>query len=224
MFNLFSKKVKYDVELINEIPQQDLDYMMNLIEKGKRALDKELERLGRGAYGTVYGYKDYAIKILNGYEEGFNSCDAETNDGDILEGLQSVKYVPKLYAKIENRAIIVSRVRGLTVSEYVKAMRNGKCENFINPSFNTAFEEALKDVVMLGYKPYDLHDCNVMIDYDNGLPIIVDVGLFSRWDKSFKDRNSIDLRDTYPTSDAMYYICDSLSPYIRRKQESMLVC
>ncbi|MFQ3543581.1 hypothetical protein Q7A53_05800 [Halobacillus rhizosphaerae] len=157
---------KTDVRIVNPIDSEDLNYIVSLIENNEIW---NLELLGKGACGSVYSYKNYAIKIL------FN----QEKDAEIMEKLQSSKYVPTLYAVINDNSFIMSKVDGLTVKKYDMLRKKDEIENFIHPAFKDMFNEALDDFVTLGFQPYDLHTDNVMIDRSTGTPVVIDVGFFT---------------------------------------------
>lgn len=159
------------VEIVNEIPENDLNHIVNLFKEGK--LDV-LDFLGQGAYGEVYGYKDYAIKSIFEYSE--YGC----NDIAVLKDISHLDCIPTLYAIIDEDTIIVERVKGYTVRSYVDIVGN---PFGINHDIIEQWECALLDILNLGYSPYDLHTSNVMINEDGDLKI-VDVGHFRKHHQS----------------------------------------
>jgi len=219
-----------DLEVTTPMLGKDLEYLVKLIDKGLRAEDglKTLDYLGEGSYGTVYGYKDYAIKFIRREDMGYDAYGCgESNDADVLKALQHIDCIPKIYAVVDSKALIMQRVRGLTVKQFKNKMKEYGYPNFINPRFNHAFKEALKDIVLAGYQPCDLHAKNVMIDEATGMPMIVDVGLFLKMSKEKKEktapnRESIDLRKDYYTSVALDWICNSVEEYIEQKSGKVL--
>lgn len=170
----------------------------------------KLEKLGTGSFGEVRAYKNYAIKIV---DEG------DMLDGEILKNLQSVENVPRLYAIVDDNAMITELIDGCTVSEYEHI---GRENNFVNPSFNIVFEETLKDILHKGYLPYDLHSSNVMIKSDTGLPVIIDVGLFEKneTDRDFSDKDNINVRAVYSSSKAMEWVAGDIAKWIRIKEKA----
>jgi hypothetical protein len=223
------------IEVIQPLPLNDLMFLVDLVNEGGHNSPKasNLQKLGRGAFGTVLGYKDYAIKYFRDgadcYEDkGYNHNNipqGEIRDAYILKELQSIPSIPRIYAVINNEAIIMEKVDGENVDDYrsrVRSSKNKSEDNYVSLDFNKVFVEALKDILHIGYEPYDLHGYNVMVCRKTGLPKIVDVGLFKKivnadMKSQFKDKNSIDPSSVYPACDAMSWIHSPMEEYIERK-------
>lgn len=191
-------KPEYKVEMVNPIPQDDLVFMLSQIKKGHRELKNlgELEFLGGGMYGAVFAYKNYAIKISR------SSNSEDFKDGEILKNLQHVKSIVKLYAIVEHVAIITERVVGMTVEKY---LYRGDKEKFISPLYTEVYEDGLKEIAFSGYMVNDLHNENVLISKETGLPLIVDVGMFRKTNSKHVSKNSIDLHSNSGSRNALFY-------------------
>ena len=200
----------YNVEMVNPIPQDDLVQILSYIEQGHNELRNlgELEYLGGGQFGAVFGYKNYAIKINKGWQ------DTPFEDGQILKQLQHVKTIVKLYAIIDDVAIVTERVNGMTVGDYVAV---GHVEKFVNPTYTDVYKDGLKEIVLSGFDPRDLHNANVLISRDTGLPIIVDVGYFLTSSTSYHSKDSVDLKSDWSTRYALRH-CDEMREYVKEKQ------
>lgn len=177
------------VKIINEsISLVDLAYIIKVVRAGVYSREfRELDFLGEGACGIVRGYKEYAIKCSNAdgewmseSESDYQVPDDKLPDGAILNDLQCVPSIPKLYAIIDDSTIIVERVRGMNVSTFTKKMMQGLTDNFVNEDFLNVYKRDLLHIVKAGYFPYDLHGSNVMICEQSGLPKIIDVGCFAK--------------------------------------------
>jgi serine/threonine protein kinase len=204
--NLGYKAEFGNVEIVTHIPQEDLDYIVNLYKTND--LDS-LSRIGKGSYSSVYGYKNYAIKFLNDLDE------RECNDINVLTELQHLDCIPTLYAHIDRKALIVEKIEGLTVAKYCNDMKNplNIDENFISKWHN-----ALLDVVRAGYSPDDLHEHNVMIDEKTVTPKFVDVGWFFKHNKeSFKDATIDEAKTEYGYSRAEEWTGHVLRSYMVRQ-------
>ena len=224
---------KNKVEVITPLPLSDLLFMIDFVNEGgcysKKA--KGLEALGSGAFGTVLGYKNYAIKYLrNGSScyESSNFFEEEDSVSDVyfLKRLQSVKAIPRLYAVIDDIAIVIERIHGETVHDYMENPKRRFFEpehNYISPNFNEEFEESLKDILHLGFYPHDLHSQNVMVCRNTGLPKIVDVGLFEKIQSQrklelAKDRDNINFHRFAGAEDAMIWIAYAIAEFVKRKK------
>lgn len=156
------------IEVVNPIRKDFLKEVVNayLMDDFQNRFDI----LGSGSYGYVYGFDEYAIKFIYDISEMEFAC----NDVEVLKSLSHLNFIPKLYAVIDDIVLIVERVFGKTVMDYV-VMPNNPYN--INESILDEFESALFEIIKCGYTPYDLHRGNVMID-KNGRIKIVDVGFF----------------------------------------------
>jgi len=198
----------------DSIPQHDLEYLVSLMENGSESMDEDLKKLGSGQYGTVYGYKDYAIKYSRRHVYGHKEDEPE--DAIILKELQEFDFIPRLYATYGSDFMIVSRVRGMTVNEFVNDRMRGK-NLYINPRFNEAFKQALRQIALAGFDPNDMHSKNVMVDSKTGMPMLVDVGFFEKLSdemlKMVKDSHSID-DELYSIQQAIDWVCERTEKYI----------
>jgi len=182
---------------MNTVAISDMEHIRNMVEIGDANINeglKTFDRLGHGFYGTVYGYKDYAIKYFR------YGMDSFSKDIEMLVRLQHIKHVPRLYEVIDNKAIVISRVRGYTIHKYMANVESKRIDNFVSPRFNIEYKKALQDIMRAGIHPADLHNENVMIEEATGLPVIVDLGEFR--DESFSKSSIENLdyighRDTY---------------------------
>lgn len=167
---------------MNTVAINDMEHIRNMVEIGDKMMGKGLntfKRLGHGFYGTVYGYKDYAIKYFR------YGIDSDSKDISMLKRLQHLKCVPKLYEVIGDKAIVTSRVRGYTIHRYMQYVESKRIDNFVSPRFNIEYKKALQDIMRAGIKPADLHNENIMIEESTGLPVIVDLGEFR--DENFSE-------------------------------------
>lgn len=208
------------VKIYNDsIPQHDLDYLIHLMKQGEEAMKEDLKQIGRGQYGTVFGYKEYAIKFAR--RQRYSELE-ESEDAGVLKHLQHLDFIPRLYATYGTEYMIVSRVRGTTVEKFLDARMSGGSP-YINPKFNNAFREMLKDIVQAGWIPHDLHSKNVMIDAKTGMPMIVDVGFFDECSPRQKEQYSRN-RDRIEYSmgairRAIGWVCDKTEQYLSADNE-----
>lgn len=145
------------IKIINPIPKEDLDFIKKEYRKNNF---RHLVEIGAGSQGTVYRYKNYAIK-----DYSFSGA----YDGKILEQLQDNDLFPKLYFYNAN----------FMVTEYLEITNAYKYyERNVEVNY-TAF-----DIYEYCYKkdfiPYDIHDENVVITKDDKIKII-DVGCFKKY-------------------------------------------
>lgn len=188
------------VRVYNSISADDLSHIYQLYKEGRW---EELELLGSGAVSRVFGYKDYAIKVAK---------KKELWDIPILKSLQGMPCIPILYATIDKKVIIMERVRGVTVYDYIYQNERGmkKVDQFIHPDFNEIYKEGLTDIIKAGYSPKDLHEANVMIN-QTGRPVIIDVGSFEKLDGDFS------LEDDIDALWSLEVICGGINTYLSRK-------
>lgn len=166
-----------NVEIFNDINREDLNYMINAYENFK--LD-ELTVLGKGMFGVVYGYKNYAIKVY------YN--DSSNRDADIMKDIHNLDCIPNLHAVLNDSIMITERIFGKTVAEYCAT----EPRNILNldEEIISDWENSLASVIESGYLPLDLHGNNVMICMRTSKIKIVDVGEFTRYnrdDENIKD-------------------------------------
>jgi RIO-like serine/threonine protein kinase len=154
-----------NIEIVNQIPQEDLNYIAQKFKDGELA---ELQTIGRGSFGKVYGYKDYAIKRL------FDETNEKNRDIAVLKDISHLECIPTLYATIDNKLLISERIYGKTVEMYSSDISN---PYNIDDRIIEDWHNALFSVIREGYSPDDVHENNVMISRDGELKI-VDVGWF----------------------------------------------
>lgn len=182
---------------MNTLAVSDMEHIRNMVEIGDANINeglKTFDRLGHGFYGTVYGYKDYAIKYFR------YGRDSDSKDVLMLKRLQHLKCVPRLHEVIGTKAIVTSRIRGYTINRYMQYAETKRIDNFVSPVFNIEYQKALQDIMRAGIKPVDLHNENVMIEESTGLPVIVDLGEFrnesySEW--AIENLNFLGRQETY---------------------------
>lgn len=196
-------KTEIKTEIVNPIPKTVLSHIVNLYET--RNLYK-LEKIGKGGYGHVFAYGEYAIKYI--YDT--DNMDYACNDAKVLKEISHLDSIPTLYAVIDDRLLIVERIIGRTVSDYVNIYEN---PYNVNESILDQWKNTLIDILKLGYSPYDLHESNVIIDVKGNIKI-VDVGFFK------KHGYSGDCLDYYHDnagySTAQEWTGEALRQYIRR--------
>lgn len=161
------------IRIINDIPLEVVNHIYNVYKNEEW---HKLDCIGRGASGKVYQYRDYAVKRLL-------RKNVKHKDIEILEALQGVSCIPTLFATIDERVIIMDRVKGVTLYQYIY----GNVKIHIDPKFDKLYEQGLIEIIKVGYSPKDLHEENIMID-QNGKPVIVDVGLFQRVERDLDDK------------------------------------
>lgn len=177
------------VKIVTPLPLMDMQAIlngMNQYEQTRKAPD-DFEVLGQGYFGEVFGYKGYALKYVSGGQSSYSgygetgNTNGEILDAFVLRELQCVPAIPRLYGVIDNKIIIMEKVDGMTVRQYKDQMEDvDKMDNFIDVNYIKEHKEIIKDILMAGWIPVDLHRDNVMIDRKTGRPRIIDVGLFKK--------------------------------------------
>lgn len=217
------------VDIVSPMPLEDLQTIVDSMNqyKHRQRTPEGFDSLGRGHFGTVFGYKDYAIKYVSGGQSAYSGYsgneEKEIQDAYILRQLEDIPSVPKLYATIDNEIIIMERVHGLTIKQYIEQMEDAeRMDNFIHVDFIDTYKEIMKDILMIDMMVKDLHSDNVMVCKRTGLPRIIDVGLFRKLDKfdleeRGENRDDIFFQDFYDVKDAIRHV-NKLKPYITEKK------
>lgn len=139
---------------------------------GSQRIAEELKLLGEGQGGRVFEIEDFAVKVFKGDNN-------EKSDYMMLSYLEHDPYFPKLVYHDEQNYMIVEKIRGITLSEYLK--QDGKIGSMHRNQIDTLINNLHKHRVL----PSDLHLNNIMIDENEQLKVI-DVGRF----KMVTDKNS----------------------------------
>ncbi|TWJ39616.1 hypothetical protein CHCC5027_3529 [Bacillus paralicheniformis] len=181
---------KLEFNVVNELSIEIEEKLRKAIElhTSFEKMKNVFKFIGEGACGEVFALSEEHILKIN----TSRFANEHTPDGTILNDLQGVSFIPKLYCYSTcNRFIVVQRVKGVTVRQYL----DGR-DNFFMPSSLDSERDHLnkvkqftKDCAKRGWYPNDAHKSNVMIDYKGNF-WVVDVGLFQT--------------DVYDTDDSEY--------------------
>jgi tRNA A-37 threonylcarbamoyl transferase component Bud32 len=200
----------YQVELVNEIPMEDVETILKSYEGNFGSL----RMIGSGSYGDVFGYEQYAIKRFQ-YESSMN------RDIDVLKDISHLDFIPTLYAVIDDCVMIMERVEGKTVRDYCNyGMDDGNIAN-VDHSFIEMFEENLIEVIKNGYSPEDLHESNVMIDFKTNTLKMVDVGYFKKHYSDYDNFDIHSIKKNVGYSTANTWTGRALQRYIDKQQEKL---
>lgn len=180
MSYFFDEKVnKEEVKIYCDTINNDLKNILNFINCTptiEMRDNKTFKYIGRGAYGEVYSYKNYAIKLFYNSDEGvFGNTDMH-----ILFKLQGMTSYPKLYAGC--RFFMVTE---LIDGKELKDIYSEKDFSVINRNIVNILLQDIKNTLNMGIEPSDLHYENILIS-NNGILKIVDVGHF----RTFRDTNN----------------------------------
>lgn len=174
-----SNNVDLTVNVFNDISNEDLNRIIKAYKNYPVGFN-DFDILGSGAQGTVYGYKNYAIKYID------DIYDSGNNDADVLRDLHHLDFIPKLYAVINEEIIVCEKIIGMTVNDYCRYDDDNSLN--INLEFIEEFEHALYEIIKSGYCPIDMHSGNVMVCTDSLSPKIVDVGHFRKHSKDYSNK------------------------------------
>lgn len=150
--------------IVNEIPQHDLDYIKYLLEEQK--FKTELKFIDEGAFGKVYRYKNYAIKV---YED--------EEDGEILHKLQGIDCYLKLFCYMPDE---------MMVTEFLEDYEDA-CDYFMGgmkldpEEIREKIKQIFHETYKRGISPRDLHAGNIMFNIETKDFKIVDVGKFRKY-------------------------------------------
>jgi hypothetical protein len=135
------------------------------------------EPISEGHFGCVFNLgDDFILKVekpWNKHDFGYVS-----RDGEILEDLQGLPCIPQVYIyDSSNDFIVIQKIKGITVKEYVDIEGFELPENFNYEYAVNLLEDCDRLAKQRGWKIADAHRNNCMIDYEGNF-WIVDVGLF----------------------------------------------
>jgi serine/threonine protein kinase len=146
-----------------------LEHQHNVVNRVKGLIDtqtisEELDTLGEGLSGQVFGIDDLAVKV---FKDGSN----ERKDNRMLSYLDENPFFPKIVYHDEQNFMIVERINGVTLSQYLR--QGGKITSKHHDQVDQLVDGLYKKRVL----PSDLHLNNIMIDENEQLKV-VDVGRF----------------------------------------------
>lgn len=186
-------------KVVNQLKPEELELLIDVVSRfvshnytdtsyNDGSVSSILEFIGGGHCGRVYAFNDdLAIKFETGYYHA-------PRDGEVLDALQGMPFVPKLYLyNSEHQITLMQRIKGkdanyLNKNTWKKDMKQG---DFLPVNFDIELlNKQLKgwgerSAVERGYLPSDLHGDNVMIDRD-GKFWICDFGCFSPFKKTYE--------------------------------------
>jgi serine/threonine protein kinase len=175
--------------VINPIPQEDINFINNIVDSGLAPY--ELEVIGTGYSAIVYRYKDYAIKV---FEE--DDC---FFDGEILQNFQDNEIFLKLYFYSNS----------LMVTEYLD-IQNAYEYYEKNVDIKYSALDIFEYCYNKGYIISDIHDENVIVTKDDKLKII-DVGSFNK----LYDNNNYSLENVLAKNSADYSELDCIINHVK---------
>lgn len=205
-------------EIVTPFPIGDFkEIVMNLNEyKKTKEIPKAFKKLGQGYFGIVFAYKNYAVKYVKGGADSYSDYNNQKNikelaDATVLKRIHHLECVPTLYAVIDNNTVIMEKIDGMTIQEYREQMLDiDKLDNFICDDFVELHSDYMKDILLCGMIPNDLHSSNVMVERITGKPKIIDVGLFKNIDKTDSDYAYIGNSRETVISTKFYDVTDAL--------------
>jgi hypothetical protein len=183
-------------KVVNELPTPVRNTILKAVNEFVQAnmnfekVDNILNFIAGGACGRVYDLGDYILKVNK------NSGLAENcKDGQIMNDLQGVPCIPKLYMYSEdNKYMVVQKIDGQTMSDFNWSPK------FLPANHETFSREKHEELVVNAYEMAeergwvmnDCHQYNTMIDKQGNF-WIVDVGLFKSTDSMFPFGDKHDL-------------------------------
>lgn len=195
---------KQKVEIVNHIPAHDLDYIRQIYKAGSEG--RVFDYIGKGTYGCVRGYKNYAIKRF------WDSDESKNQDVRALKALGHLPCIPTLYAVIDDEILIMQRINGVTIGDYSDNYPDNPAN--VDKHFIKQYENTLLSIIKEGYSPFDSHEYNVMIDLDRRIPVIVDVGFFEPHRINYQTEQ--DMRSNRAYDSGMDWAGGVLERYVKR--------
>lgn len=158
---VFDTAVNVAVNYIGYFESEDLEFQMR----------KLFKYIGGGFFGSVFDLGHGLVLKIN--REGGQK------DGEVMEALQGLPFIPKLYAYSVDGVFIVSqRVDGVTIYDLYDDHTNVP-EKWDIKSFKEQLCEFEHKLDELGWIPRDCHSENCMVDREGNF-YIVDVGCFEK--------------------------------------------
>lgn len=198
------------MHVVNEMGSGDFEKLKSILfhnnqsplqTKDEYFFEHKMIKLGEGNFGRVYefigsdGYK-YAVKIARFETEHYNEHDAT-----ILSKLQSITGYNKLFCYFEGKCMAkrwMDRVEENFLIMVTKKVYGFRISDALNIEFckRQFFEKVGSDVLRQleetivktyesGYIPSDIKSDNVMVDLQEGIIVIVDVGCYEVMDEYF---------------------------------------
>lgn len=176
-----SLNIVLEIENIRDMPvilegNEDIDNIIKIIEDNDLDI---FDYIDFGGSSDVYTYDDYCIKI---FKEDTGDYMYSNKDAYILECIQGLDCVPKLYAYKHEKYIIMEFVDGKSLADLIS-------EKESLSGIRRGLRTELYKLYKAGIKPKDLHLYNIMCDVD-GKYKFVDFGLYFR-DTSIYDGKEV---------------------------------
>ncbi|AYP68763.1 hypothetical protein BpsS36_00057 [Bacillus phage vB_BpsS-36] len=174
------KSSGFTFKVVSETPQSVLNQFNKVVnayahDNGVESLRALLDFIGGGACGKVFDLGNgYVIKVNDG------NWTNTTRDGEILEALQGLPFIPKLYAySLDNKFMLVQKIEGQTLSSWHcgRDQWSGKSKEELLKDYETFRAGCLER----GWRAGDMHESNMMVDANSFW--IVDVGLYKEWEE-----------------------------------------
>lgn len=181
-----------EIENIRDMPvilngNEDIDNIIKIIENNDLDI---FDYIDYGESSNVYAYDNYCIKI---FKEDNGDYMYSNKDAYILECLQGLECVPKLYAYKHEKYLIMDFVEGQSLGDVIS-------ENKSLSGIRRGLRTELYKIYKIGIKPKDLHLYNIMCDAE-GRYKLIDFGMYFR-DTSIYDGVEVDCfktkEDIYP--------------------------
>lgn len=195
-----------EIEDIRDMPvilegNEDIDNIIKIIDDNDLDI---FDYIDCGESSNVYAYDNYCIKI---FKEDNGDCMYSNKDAYVLEYLQDLDCVPKLYAYKHEKYLIMDFIEGQSLGDIIS-------ENKSLSGVRRDLRKELYKIYKAGIKPGDLHLYNIIYDVNNKFKMI-DFGMYSR-DTSIYDGVQIDSfktkEDIYPklniALDKLMSICE----------------
>ena len=160
-----------EIEVIRNAPvilngNEDINNIIKIIENDDLDI---FDYLGCGESANVYAYDNYCIKIFK-EDDGYYRY--SNKDAYVLEFLQGIECVPKLYAYKHEKYLIMEFIDGVHMGDAL-------AENKSISGIRRELRKELYKIYKKGIKPGDLHLYNILYDADGNYKMI-DFGMYSR--------------------------------------------
>lgn len=180
-----------EIEKIRDMPvildgNKDIDDIIKIIENNDLDI---FDYIDFGESSNVYAYDDYCIKI---FKEDTGNYMYSNKDAYILECLQDLECVPKLYAYKHEKYLVMDFIDGKPLSDLIGEKRNLS-------GVRRGLRRELYKIYKIGIAPKDLHMYNIICDVEGNYKLI-DFGMYFR-DTSFYDGVEV---DSFKTKEDIY--------------------
>jgi hypothetical protein len=173
-------------KIVNEAPKQVWNRFISAVNGFKMTEDEDeikifnevVRKLAGGACGRVFDLGFGSGFIMKANRD--NGLGGGCKDGEIMEALQGLPLVPKIYAYSEcNRFMLIQKIDGKALMNMYGDTKDIDLSNYNREELEKKIHAFYEGATERGWVPNDMHDGNSMVD-KKGNFWVVDFGLFRK--------------------------------------------